>query len=162
MATVLEECTIEEQRCSCVVLWAKGLNAKDIHKEMFPIYGGKYLSRKAVHSCGSRNVANISLMTKRLKRRCESGWDNRQILICCVFRRTGKAMGQAYQCWWKICRGRNVFPRFEYRMFYVLYPFVFYLLTLPRTLRINVTYIHVYIRNILNINETFVMLFCLK
>jgi hypothetical protein len=33
----------------CVSLWAKGLNAKDIHKEMFPVYGGKYLSRKAVH-----------------------------------------------------------------------------------------------------------------
>jgi hypothetical protein len=30
-------------------LWAKGLNAKDIHKDMFPVYGGKCLSRKAVH-----------------------------------------------------------------------------------------------------------------
>jgi hypothetical protein len=27
----------------------KGLNAKDIHTEMFPVYGGKCLSRKAVH-----------------------------------------------------------------------------------------------------------------
>jgi transposase len=34
----------------CVVLWAEGLNAKDIHKEMFPVYGGKYLSRKAAHN----------------------------------------------------------------------------------------------------------------
>jgi hypothetical protein len=31
-------------------LWAKGLNAKDIHKEMFPVYGGKCLSCKAVHN----------------------------------------------------------------------------------------------------------------
>jgi hypothetical protein len=31
-------------------LWAKGLNAKDVHKEMFPVYGGKCLSLKAVHS----------------------------------------------------------------------------------------------------------------
>jgi hypothetical protein len=31
-------------------LWAKGLNAKDIHKEMFPAYGGKCLLRKAVHN----------------------------------------------------------------------------------------------------------------
>jgi hypothetical protein len=30
---------------------AKGLNAKDVHKEMFPVYGGKYLSRKAVPNC---------------------------------------------------------------------------------------------------------------
>jgi hypothetical protein len=44
-------------------LWAKELNAKDIHKDMFPVYGGKFLSRKAVHSW----VENVSLMTK-LKR----------------------------------------------------------------------------------------------
>jgi hypothetical protein len=31
-------------------LWAKGFNAKDIHKEMFPVYDGKCLSRKAVHN----------------------------------------------------------------------------------------------------------------
>jgi hypothetical protein len=49
MATVLEECTIEEQRF-VVFLWAKGLNANYIHKEMFPVYGGKCLSRKAVHN----------------------------------------------------------------------------------------------------------------
>jgi hypothetical protein len=45
-------------------------------------------------------------------------------LLCCGFRRTAKAMGQVYQCWWRICRDINVFPRFEYHMFYVLYPFV--------------------------------------
>jgi hypothetical protein len=28
----------------------KGLNAKDVHKEMFPVYGGKCLSCKAVHN----------------------------------------------------------------------------------------------------------------
>jgi hypothetical protein len=47
-------------------------------------------------------------------------------------------------------------------MFYVLYLFVTYLLTLPRKLLISVTYIHVYIRIILNVNDTFVLLFCLK
>jgi hypothetical protein len=30
-------------------LWAKGLTAKDIHKEMFPVYGGKCLWCKEVH-----------------------------------------------------------------------------------------------------------------
>jgi hypothetical protein len=41
MATVLEECTTQEQ-CSVVpFVWAKGLITKDIHKEMFPGYGGK-------------------------------------------------------------------------------------------------------------------------
>jgi hypothetical protein len=56
----------------CAFLWAKGLNAKDIHIEIVPVHGGKCLSRKAVHNW----VANVSLMTKRLKRRCESGWGN--------------------------------------------------------------------------------------
>jgi hypothetical protein len=32
-------------------LWAKGHNAKDINKEMFPVYGWKCLSRKAIHNC---------------------------------------------------------------------------------------------------------------
>jgi hypothetical protein len=50
MATVLQ-CTTEEQRSvgRFFFLWAKGFNAKDIHKEMFPVYGEKCLSRKAVH-----------------------------------------------------------------------------------------------------------------
>jgi hypothetical protein len=38
-------------------------------------------------------------------------------------RRTGKAMGEVYQCWWRICREINVFSRFEYHMFYFLYSF---------------------------------------
>jgi hypothetical protein len=32
------------------LFWGKGLNSKDIHKDMFPVYGGKCLSRKAVHN----------------------------------------------------------------------------------------------------------------
>jgi hypothetical protein len=48
---------------------SKGLNTKDIHKEVFPVYGGKCLSRKAVHNW----VGNVSLMSERLKRRCGSG-----------------------------------------------------------------------------------------
>jgi hypothetical protein len=50
MGTVLEECNTEERRSLVILLWAKGLSAKDIDKEMIPVYGGKGLSRKAVHS----------------------------------------------------------------------------------------------------------------
>jgi hypothetical protein len=39
MATLLKECATNEQRSVVRFLWAKGLNAKDIHKEMFPVYG---------------------------------------------------------------------------------------------------------------------------
>jgi hypothetical protein len=66
MATDLEEYSTKEQRSVVRLLWAEGLNAKDIHKQIFHIYGGKYLSRKAL-TTESRNVAKISLMTKRLK-----------------------------------------------------------------------------------------------
>jgi hypothetical protein len=69
MATVLEKRITEEQRSVVLfVLWAKGFSAKDINKEIFPVYGRKCLSRKAVHSW----VADVSLMTNKLKRRCES------------------------------------------------------------------------------------------
>jgi hypothetical protein len=50
MATVLEEYTTEEQRSLVSFLWVKGLTAKDIYTEIFPAYGGKCLSRKAVHN----------------------------------------------------------------------------------------------------------------
>jgi hypothetical protein len=48
MATVLEECNTQEQRSVVCTLWAKGLNAMDIHKEIFPVYSGKCLSRKTL------------------------------------------------------------------------------------------------------------------
>jgi hypothetical protein len=68
MPTVLEKRTTEEQRSVVRFLWATGLNAKDIHIEIFPFYCGKCLSPKAVHNW----VANVSLMM-RLKLRCGIG-----------------------------------------------------------------------------------------
>jgi hypothetical protein len=69
----------------------KGLNAKDIHSEMFAVYGEKCLSRKAVHDWLTR----VLLMIKRLKRTSESGSHDSQKLLCYVFRRrTGKAKGE--------------------------------------------------------------------
>jgi hypothetical protein len=50
MVSLLEEFITEEQRSVVRFLWPKGLNAKDIYKEMFPVYGGKCLSRKAIHN----------------------------------------------------------------------------------------------------------------
>jgi hypothetical protein len=52
-------------------------------------------------------------------------------LLCCRFSRIGKAKGQAYQRWWRVCQKINFFSRFKYHMFYILYPFVTYLQTLP-------------------------------
>jgi hypothetical protein len=50
MAIVFEVCTKEDQRSIVRLLWVKELNAKDIHNEMFSVYGGKCLSRKAFHN----------------------------------------------------------------------------------------------------------------
>jgi hypothetical protein len=58
-------------------------------------------------------------MTKKLKRRCGSGWDDSQKILRCAFRRTGKAMGQVYPMLVEnICREIHVFFfRFEHHMF---------------------------------------------
>jgi hypothetical protein len=56
-----------------------------------------------------------------------------------------KQWDKSYQCWWRLCREMNVFPRFEYHMFYVLYIFVTYLLTLPPTLH-PVSFLALYFR----------------
>jgi hypothetical protein len=45
----VEDCTTEEQHFVLHFLWAKGLDGKDVHKEMFPVYGGKCLLHKVVH-----------------------------------------------------------------------------------------------------------------
>jgi hypothetical protein len=50
-------------------------------------------------------------------------------LLCHGFRCTGKAMGQVYQCWWRVCREIIPPPKFEYHIFYIVYPFGAYLLT---------------------------------
>jgi hypothetical protein len=49
MATLLEYST-EEQPSVVRFLWPKVLIAKDIYRELFPVYGGKFLSCKAVHN----------------------------------------------------------------------------------------------------------------
>jgi hypothetical protein len=54
-----------------LLLWAKGLNAKDIHKEMFPVYGGKCLSRKAVHNWVekfSQGRSKVAVMPDQVRR----------------------------------------------------------------------------------------------
>jgi hypothetical protein len=113
-------------------LWAKGLNANDINKKMFPVCGGKCLSGKAVHNWVEKFSQGIPKVADDARSGAEVAQTTVKRLLCCGFRRTGEPLGQVYQCWWRTCREINVFSRFEYHMFYVLYPFVTYLLTLPR------------------------------
>jgi hypothetical protein len=109
MATVLEDCTTENQRSFAHFLWAKGLSTKDTYKEMFSVYGGKCSSHKAVHnwvekfSPGRSKVAEVEMEL----RKCLGQQSKR--LLCSGFRRSDKAMGQVYQCRWRICREINGF-----------------------------------------------------
>jgi hypothetical protein len=125
MATVLEVYTAEEQYSVLRSFMGKRLNAQDIHKEMFHVYGGKCFHVKRFTS-ESRN----SLKKFDARPNAEGAETTVKRLLCCGFRCTGKAMGQVYKCWWTICREINVLSRFEYHMLYVLYPFVTYFLTL--------------------------------
>ena len=50
MAAPLNICTTIEQRGVVRFLWEKIMEAKDIHKEMLPMYGEHCLSRQAIHN----------------------------------------------------------------------------------------------------------------
>jgi hypothetical protein len=102
---------------------------------------GSFWSRKAIHnwvgkfSRGRSKVAENARNGRSVEIAIEATVPRTTVkrVLYCGFRRTGKANGKVYQCWWKICRERNVFffHWFEYHMFYVLHPYVTYLLTLP-------------------------------
>jgi len=50
MAAPLSTCTKIEQRGDVGFFGAKNMEAKDIHKEMLPMYSEHCLSRQAVHN----------------------------------------------------------------------------------------------------------------
>jgi hypothetical protein len=95
MATMFEICTTEEQRSVVPFLWAKGLNAKDIHIEIFLICGGKCLCRKAVRNWVEKFSQGRSKVVDDARTRRRLRLLQKQRLLSCGFRRTGKAMEQA-------------------------------------------------------------------
>jgi hypothetical protein len=82
------------------------------------------------HGCITTNP-NQSMLQCNGNAGAEVGETTVNRLPCHGFRCTGKVIRQVNQCWWRICQEKNVFFTFEYYMFYVLYPIVTYLLTLP-------------------------------
>jgi hypothetical protein len=80
-----------------------------MHKETFISYVGKCLSCKAVHSWVEKRgkyFADDEKVETEVRK-----WlrQLRQRLTCCRIRRIGKAMGQVYQCWWRMCLEISVF-----------------------------------------------------
>jgi hypothetical protein len=76
---------------------------------MFPVYGGKCLSRKAVHNRVEKFSQGRSKVADDARPGAEVAETTVKTLLSCGFRRAGKAMGQVYQWWWRICREINVF-----------------------------------------------------
>jgi hypothetical protein len=70
---------------------------------MFPVYGGKCLWLKAVHNCVEKFCQGRSKVTDDVRPSVEFAETRVKRLLWCGFRRTGKAMGQIYHCWWRIC-----------------------------------------------------------
>jgi transposase len=100
MAIMLDGCNTEEQRSVVLLFWVKGLNEKNINKDMFHVYGEKCLSRKAVHNWAKKFSRSRSKVADDARSGAEVAETTDKRLLCCGFRRTGKAMGQVYQCWW--------------------------------------------------------------
>jgi hypothetical protein len=81
-------------------LWRKGLNEKDIHKEMFLAYGGKCLSCNEVHNWVQKFSPGHLKVADDAQPGEEVAETTVKRLLHCGFQHTGKAMEQVCQCWW--------------------------------------------------------------
>jgi hypothetical protein len=84
-------------------LWTKGLNAKNIHKETFLVYGGNCFSLKGVHnwvekfSQGRLKVADYEAELRK--------WPRQQSKTCVLrISPADKAMGNSISVGTEICR----------------------------------------------------------
>jgi hypothetical protein len=78
-------------------LWAKEISANYIHQEKLPVYGGKCLCRQAVHNWFEKFRHGLSKVADGARPGAKVADTTVKKLVCCGFRRTGKAMGQVYQ-----------------------------------------------------------------
>ena len=106
MAAPLITCTKIEQRGVVRFLWAKNMEAKDIHKEMLPMYGKHCLSRQAVHNWVQKfsdGWENAFLTILRLKEQCARGSNSNQKIFRRRFPGTCKMVGQVFKSVWRLC-----------------------------------------------------------
>jgi hypothetical protein len=122
------------RRAASVVrfLWEKGLSAKDIHNDVSCLRW-ECLSRKAVHKWvekrgkGFADDEEVDMEARKLLRQQSEDF---YTVGYALVKRWDKciSVGGGY------VEKQKFFPRFEYQMFYVLYSFAAYLLTLPRNM----------------------------
>jgi hypothetical protein len=98
-------------------LWAKELNAKDIQKETFRVYGGKCLSRKTVSSW----VENFSQGRPKAADDSRPGAEQAETtvkrLLCCGFQSNGTSVSLLVE---DMSRNKYFPPKFGYHIFYVV------------------------------------------
>jgi hypothetical protein len=94
---------------------------QDLAPSDFHLFGPLEIHLGGKHSTDNEEVETRAEVVETTVRR----------LLCSGFWRAGKAIWQVYQYRWRICWEINVFFRFRYHMFYILYPFVTHLLTVP-------------------------------
>jgi hypothetical protein len=111
MATVLKKCITEKQRSVLRFSFVgKGTRCNEylFIKKCFIFTVGSVCRVKRFTAEQRNSLKNVR-KSQMMKRRCGNGLDNKKNLQCCGFRCTGKAMGEVYQCWWRICRETNFF-----------------------------------------------------
>jgi hypothetical protein len=131
MATEVLQFSTEEQRSVVRFFFVCKFTQ---YKDMFPLYGGKCLSHKAVHKCVEKSSQSLSKFANDARPGADVAETTVRRHLFCGFRPTGKAMGQVYQCRSRICREINILSMLEYHIFYVFYPFVIYFLAFLRML----------------------------
>jgi hypothetical protein len=122
MAIMLEEYITEEQNSVVRFLWAKGLNAKHIKREMFPVYNEKCFSRKEVHNWW-HTFADEEAETEARK------WLRHQLK--CFY---AAGFGALVKRWDKcISVGGGYVEKYMFFPGCILHQLLTYLLTFPRT-----------------------------
>jgi hypothetical protein len=92
MTTVLEDYITEVQSSVMRFLRAKGHNAKNFCKEIYPVYSGKCFSRKAIHNW----VETFSQGRSKVADDARPGAEVAETTFKRLTRCAGKTMGQVY------------------------------------------------------------------
>jgi hypothetical protein len=111
MATVLEVYTTDKQRSFVLFCGQKNCVQRIVINKCSLCYGGKCLSRIAIQNWVEKFSQGRSKVADDSRTGAEVAETTVKRFVCCSFRRTSKAIGQVYQCWWRICREiKVVFP----------------------------------------------------
>jgi hypothetical protein len=90
-------------------------------KKYFLFTVGSVLSRKAVHNWIQKS-GKLFADDEEVEREVRKWVRNQSKAFYIAGFDALVKQWDMYRCWWRICREINVYFRFEYHVFYVLYP----------------------------------------